>query len=215
MVRIVPKEPTTERVRSYYEQFAPRYERKGRFWERVLSMEPGRQWVASNATGDVLEIGIGTGMNLPFYVADVRLTGVDLSPAMLSEARRRAAELGREVDLREADAQALEFPDGQFDTVVFSLCLCSIPDDRRAVAEGVRVLKPSGRMLLIEHVRSRSPVVRAGQRLLEPLMLRFQADHLTREPLDQLRAEGLEIEELHRWAWGIMERVSARKPSPA
>jgi len=70
-------------------------------------------------------------------------------------------------------------------------------------------------MLLIEHVRSPSPVVRAGQRLLEPLMLRFQADHLTREPLDHLRAEGLEIEELHRWACGIMERVSARRPSPA
>jgi ubiquinone/menaquinone biosynthesis C-methylase UbiE len=147
MVRIVPKQPTTERVRSYYQRFAPRYERKGRFWERVLSMEPGRRWVASKATRDVLEVGIGTGMNLPFYGPDVRLTGVDLSPAMLAEARRRAADLGREVDLREADAEALEFPHGQFDTVVFSLSLCSIPDDRRAVAEGVRVLKPGGRML--------------------------------------------------------------------
>ncbi len=175
-------------------------------------MEAERRWVASNARGDVLEIGVGTGLNLRFYGADVRLTGVDLSPAMLAEARRRAADLGREVDLREADAQALEFPDGRFDAVVFSLCLCSIPDDRRAVAEGVRVLKPGGRMLLVEHVRSPSPGVRAGQRLVEPLFLRFQADHLTREPLDHVRAEGLAIEEVHRWAWGIMERVSAGKP---
>lgn len=115
-------EPTTERVRSYYQRFASRYERKWRFWERVLSMEPGRRWVASSASGDVLEIGVGTGLNLPFYGPDVRVTGVDLSPAMLAEARRRAAELEREVDLREADAQALEFPADRFDTVSL-ICL--------------------------------------------------------------------------------------------
>ena len=116
----MPEEPTTERVRSYYEGFAHRYDKSGRFWERLLSMEPGRRWVASNAQGDVLEIGVGTGLNLPFYGPDVRLTGVDLSRAMLAEARRRAAELGREIHLREGDAQALEFPDDRFDTVVFT-----------------------------------------------------------------------------------------------
>jgi len=66
-------------------------------------------------------------------------------------------------------------------------------------------------MLLLEHVRSPSRIVSTGQRLVEPLSLRFQADHLTREPLEHLKAEGMEIEEVHRWAWGIMERVSARK----
>ena len=66
-------------------------------------------------------------------------------------------------------------------------------------------------MLLLEHVRSPSRIVGSLQRLVEPVSLRFQADHLTREPLDRLRAEGLHIEEVHRWAWGIMERVSARK----
>ena len=70
-------------------------------------------------------------------------------------------------------------------------------------------------MLLLEHVRSPSWVVRSGQRLIEPLTLRFQTDHLTREPLEHLRAEGMEIDEVHRWAWGIMERVSARKSGQA
>ncbi len=211
----MPKVPTTDRVKAYYERFAPRYDQSVRFWERVLSMDAGRRWAASRASGEVLEIGVGTGLNLPLYGPDVRLTGVDLSSAMLAQARRRADELGRDVGLREADAQALEFPGDRFDTVLFSLCLCSIPDDRRAVAEGVRVLKPGGRMLLLEHVRSLSPVVRAGQRLVEPLFLRFQADHLTREPLEHVRAEGMDVEEVHRWAWGIMERVSARKPGQA
>jgi ubiquinone/menaquinone biosynthesis C-methylase UbiE len=207
-------EPTTERVRNYYEGFAHRYDRSVGFLDRILSVDDARRWAASHASGDVLEIGVGTGLNLPFYGRDVRLTAVDISRAMLAEARRRAVELGWEVELHEADAQDLEFAADRFDTVLFSFCLCAIPDDRRAVAEGVRVLKPGGRMLLLEHVRSPSLVVRAGQRLIEPLTLRFQADHLTREPLEHLKAEGLEIEELHRWGWGTMERVSARKPGP-
>ena len=99
-----------------------------------------------------------------------------------------------------AIAQATEFPSHRFDTVVFNLCLCSIPGDRQAVAEGVRVLKPGGRMLLLEHVQSPARIVRAGQRLLEPAFIRLQADHLTREPLEHLRSEGMEIEEVHRWA---------------
>src|SRR6266542_5703163 len=102
--------PTTERVRAYYERFAHRYDRSVRFWERMMSVDVGRRWVASNASGDVLEVGVGTGLNLPFYEADVRLTGVDLSPAMLAESRRRAGDLGRELYLLEAHAQALEFP---------------------------------------------------------------------------------------------------------
>ena len=96
----MPTEPTTERVRTYYERFAPRYDRSVRFWDRLLSIPEGRRWVASRALGDALEIGVGTGMNLPFYGPAIRLTGVDLSAAMLSEARLRAAEVGRGVDLR-------------------------------------------------------------------------------------------------------------------
>ncbi len=208
----MPREPTNDTVRAYYQRLAPTYDRSLRLFERLLKIEPARRSVAAEAAGEVLEIGVGTALNLPFYGPEVRLTGVDLSPAMLALARARAAEIGREVDLREADAQRLEFPDDRFDTVVFSLCLCSIPDERRAVAEGIRVLKPGGRMLLLEHVRSPSWFVRTGQRALEPLVVRFQADHLTREPLEHLTSNAMVIDDVHRWGWGIMERVSARKP---
>jgi ubiquinone/menaquinone biosynthesis C-methylase UbiE len=209
----VPRHPTTDHVRGFYERAAGSYDRTIRMSERLARMDEGRRWVAERAAGDTLEIGVGTGLNLAHYPADVRLTGVDLSPAMLALARRRAQDLNRHVELLEADAQAMSFPDGRFDTVVFSLCLCSIPDDRRAIREGARVLRPGGRLLVIEHVRSPNPVVRAGERLLEPLTLRFQHDHLTREPLEHLEAEGLRIDEVRRWAWGIMESVSATKPA--
>jgi len=160
----------------------------------------------------VLEIAVGTGRNLPHYPEDVRVTGIELSPAMLELARARARELGRDVDLRAGDAQALDFPDERFDTVVCTLSLCTIPDDRAAVGEARRVLRPGSGFLLLEHVRSPVLPVRVGQRLLDPLFVRFEADHLLREPLDHLRAEGFEIERLERSKLGIVERVAARKP---
>ncbi|MDP9479040.1 MAG: class I SAM-dependent methyltransferase, partial [Actinomycetota bacterium] len=134
----------TERVRRLYDDVAPRYDRWMPLAEKLF-LGGGREWVASGASGRTLEVAIGTGRNLPYYPRDVELTGVDVSPAMLAIARRRARELGREVDLRVGDAQVLEFPDESFDTVVFTLALCTIPDDRRAVAEAWRVLRPGGR----------------------------------------------------------------------
>jgi ubiquinone/menaquinone biosynthesis C-methylase UbiE len=204
----------TERVRAKYEDTASRYDRQIGFFERVLFGE-GRRWTCSQAAGEVLEIAVGTGRNLPFYDAGVRLTGIELSPAMLDIARARARGLGRDVDLRIGDAQALEFPDESFDTVVCTLSLCTIPDDRAAVAEVKRVLRPQGRFLLLEHVRSPVAPIRLGQRALDPIFVRLQADHLMREPLEHLRAEGFDVERLERSKLGIVERAVARKPQTA
>lgn len=202
----------TERIRGLYEKEAPKYDRQMRFFDRVL-FSGGREWVCSQARGDVLEIAIGTGRNLGHYPAEVRLTGIEFSSAMMEIARQRAQRLGREIDLRVGDAQALDFPDASFDTVVCALALCTIPDDRVAVSEVKRVLRPAGRFLLLEHVRSPNPAIRLGQRLLEPLTLRFEGDHLLREPLEHLRAEGFEVEQLVRSKLGIVERIAARKAS--
>jgi ubiquinone/menaquinone biosynthesis C-methylase UbiE len=201
----------TERVLRLYEKDAHKYDREMRFFDRLL-FAGAREWVCAQADGDVLEIGIGTGRNLAHYRDNVRLTGVELSPAMLQIARARAHELGRDVDLRVGDAQALDFPDESFDAVVCTLALCTIPDDRAAVSEARRVLRPGGRFVLLEHVRSPVLAVRIAQRLLDPAARRFQADHLLREPLEHLRAEAFQIERLERSKFGIVERVAARKP---
>ena len=201
----------TDRVRRIYEEEAHKYDREMRFVERLL-FRGGREWVCAQAAGEVLEIGLGTGRNLPHYPDTVRLTGIELSPAMLEIANARARELGRDADLRVGDAQALDFPDQSFDAVVCTLSLCTIPDDRAAVAEVRRVLRPGGRFLLLEHVRSPLTPVRLGQRLLDPLFVRFEGDHLLREPLDHLRAEGFEVERLERSKLGIVERLAARQP---
>lgn len=202
----------TERVRKLQDKEAPRYDRQISFFERIL-FGGGREWVCSQADGDVLEVAAGTGRNLPHYPQGVRLTAIELSPEMLAIAKQRAEDLGSDADLRLGDAQALEFPDESFETVVITLGLCTIPDTRQALREAHRVLRPGGRLLLLEHVRSPSLPVRAVQRLLDPLTVRFMADHLVRDPLDHLVAQGFEVERVERSKWGIVERAAARKPT--
>src|SRR5207237_5954516 len=104
MPLFMTERPSADRLREYWDKHARGYDREMAFMERIL-FEDGRQWVCSKATGDVLEVAIGTGRNLPFYPPNVRLTAIEFSPAMLEIASRRAAELGRPVDLRLGDAQ--------------------------------------------------------------------------------------------------------------
>jgi ubiquinone/menaquinone biosynthesis C-methylase UbiE len=203
----------TERIRRIWEKQAPRYDRNMALWDRIL-FEDGRRWVCSRARGEVLEVAIGTGRNLAFYPKGVRLIGIDLSPTMLQLARDRARELGIEVDLREGDAHDLPFPDESFDTVVCTLSLCNVSDDRRAVAEMKRVLKPGGRLLLLDHVRAASGLGRAVQKALEVVTVRLEGEYLLRRPLEHVQVEGFRIEERERYKRGIVERVSARKPEP-
>src|SRR5215216_3745982 len=130
------------------------------FMERFL-LGDGRQWLCSQATGEVLEVAVGTGRNFPFYPRGIRLTGIEISPAMLGIARQRATALGRDVDLRLGDAEAPDLPQAAFDTVVCTLSLCGIPDERRAVGEMTRALRPGGRLLLLDHVAGSPAWVRA------------------------------------------------------
>jgi ubiquinone/menaquinone biosynthesis C-methylase UbiE len=201
----------TARVRAVWEREADAYDRMMPRVERLF-FAGGRDWVCSRAAGDVLEIAIGTGRNLPFYPPDVRLTGLDVSPATLAVARRRSQQLGVGATLLEGDAQDLPFPDGSFDTAVCTLALCTVPDDARVVGEVARVLRPGGRFLLLEHVGSPLAPVRAVEWVVEVLTFWHERDHMTREPLTNLRAHGFQIEELERSKLGVVERVAARRP---
>ena len=98
-------------------------------FERLL-FSGAREWACSRIEGDVLEVVIGTGRNMPLYPKHARVTGVELSSEMLALARRRAAELGVDVELRSGDAQKLDFADGSFDTVLITFAFCTIPDQR-------------------------------------------------------------------------------------
>jgi ubiquinone/menaquinone biosynthesis C-methylase UbiE len=195
----------TERVRAIYDRAAPRYDRSSGSW----FLADGREWLCGAAVGDTLEVGVGTGRNLGLYPTGVRLVGIELSPNMLGYARRRASGLPRPVELLLGDAQDLPFEATSFDTVVLSLVLCSVPDPARAVSEVARVLRPGGRLRALEHVRSTHLGVRLVQRLLDPLAVRREGDHLVREPVEVVRAAGLRVDSIDRRRLGLIERLVA------
>jgi ubiquinone/menaquinone biosynthesis C-methylase UbiE len=198
----------TERVRRIYDRVAGRYDGAER-WERRVFGANARELVRE-ARGDVLELAVGTGRNLPLYPPEARVTGIELSAAMLARARARAAAGEIDAELRQGDAQELPFADASFDTVVCTFSLCTIPDDRRALAEARRVLRPDGTLLLVEHVRSPNRLVRALERLADPVLRRVAGDHLLRDPLDHLADAGFTVERVERSRAGLLERVRAR-----
>jgi ubiquinone/menaquinone biosynthesis C-methylase UbiE/predicted ester cyclase len=201
----------TERVRRIFDKQAPKYDKSMSRFERWL-FAGNREWICERAEGEVLELAAGTARNLPFYSPAVKISGIELSPEMAELGRRRAADLGREIEMTVGDAEALPFSNESFDTVVCTYGLCTIPDDAAAVREAKRVLRPGGWLLLAEHVRSPNPLVRAIQRILEPGAHRLGGDHLLREPLDHLAAQTFEVDELKRQKAGLVELVAARKP---
>jgi ubiquinone/menaquinone biosynthesis C-methylase UbiE len=140
----------------------------GRAHEKKPLTVEHRTRLLSSAEGSVLEIGVGTGFNFPYYPAAVSsITATDPVDGMLTRARRRAAGTGTQVTTARASAEALPFEDESFDTVVASLVLCSVDDQDRALAEIRRVLRPGGRYLFMEHVRSDDPALARKQDRLE------------------------------------------------
>ncbi len=208
-------ESPTARQRRVWDKAAPSYDKQIAFFEKI-QFTGGREWLGERARGRVLEVGIGTGRNLPHYPADTGITGItgiELSPAMLAIARQRASGLGRELDLREGDAEHLPFDDASFDTVVCALALCTIPSPGAAVGEMRRVLGPGGRLLLLDHIGSTWPPVYAAQWLLERITIRAAGEHFTRRQLPVVEAAGFQIVESERLKAGTVERIHAVKPT--
>jgi len=145
---------------------------------RGAAVREGRRWAASQATGNTLEIALGTGRNLPYYPVGVKLTGVELSDQMLDRARQRAAKLGRQVELCQATRRRLIFPTSG-STAWCARSLVHDPGPRRGYPKAHRVLRPGGALLLVEHVRS-GLVGPARPTRGRALMERY-ADHLLRD----------------------------------
>lgn len=202
-----------ERIQEIYDRRAARYDQTIGFAER-FAFGPLRVSFGAELQGDILEIGIGSGLNLPHYSPSVgRAVGVDLSRGMLLQARRRATESARPVGLVQADAEHLPFPAATFDTVAISLALCTVPNPDVALREMIRVCRPNGRLVLLEHVRSPIAPVDWMMRLLAPLQHRLFGCNLRRETIDTARSLGLAIESEQRRLGSIVRLVVARPPN--
>jgi len=202
----------SRRWHRYWDKKSTHYDSEMDYWDRKLFGDT-REWVCSKASGDVLEVAVGTGLNLPLYPGDAAVTGIDLSDRMLDIARARAGTLGASVTLRQADAHALPFDSASFDTVICTFGLCAIPDPDAAVDEMVRVLRPDGRLILADHIGSSSRAVRALQRVMELVTVPMAGEHFLRRPSEQVRTRGLVIEMRERFKLGLVERIVAHKPA--
>ncbi|MBK7819912.1 MAG: methyltransferase domain-containing protein [Tessaracoccus sp.] len=201
--------PSQERVRRYWDGHAARFDAMIAPMERRF-LAASREWAAGRARGRVLEVAVGTGLNLPYYGPDARLTAVEFSDGMLRGARARAARLTA-VDFALADGERLPFADARFDAVVCTYSLCGFRDPRRAVEEMLRVLRPGGDLLLVDHIGSSNPFLRVGQLLLEAATYPLQGERFTRRPRRIVEALGVPIVATQRLHHGIIERVHARR----
>jgi ubiquinone/menaquinone biosynthesis C-methylase UbiE len=161
-------------------------------------LRPYRQRVIGAAEGRVLEIGIGSGLNLPWYGANVaRVIGLDPSPRLLAKAQQTARRIPAPVTFVEGSAEAIPLDDASVDTVVTTWTLCSIPDAPAALAEMRRVLMPAGRLLFVEHGRSPDARVRWWQDHFTPMWKRIGGGcHLNRAISELIQGAGFRIEQI-------------------
>ncbi len=201
----------TALARARYDRQAPSYDRRQGMLEGIQRPWRKRLWGMVNGPR-VLEVGVGTGLNMRYWPAHVEITAIDLAPRMLERAQARAAELGLVADLRVADAQALGFPDGSFDTAVATCVFCSVPDPVLGLRELCRVVRPGGEILLLEHMRPENSILGALTDLLTPLSVRLTGANLNRRTLDNIRAAGLKIGSVEDLAMAGMFKLIVAQP---
>lgn len=196
-----------------YRRLAPRYDLRRLVFDG-LGLGKLRRRLASRAGGRTLEVAVGTGGNLPHYRRDAEITGVDLSPEMLSRAKNRSVRIGRKTAFARMSTEKLAFPDASFDTVIDSLALCTYADPVAALREMRRVCRPGGRILLLEHGRSHKPRLgrwqdRRDARKGEP------GCRWSRDPVRLVRRAGLHPASVERRLLGVFQLIEARPPRDA
>ena len=168
-------------------------------------MAKRRRDLLSQASGSVLELGAGTGLNLPYYPDEIdQLTLTEPAAPMLPKLERRLRKAGRDGQVVVATAEELPFDDDSFDTVVSTLVLCTVDDPRRAIDETARVLRPGGKLLFLEHVRADTRrLARWQDRLHRPWHAFAAGCHANRPTVELLRESPLSVEavERDRWSW--------------
>jgi ubiquinone/menaquinone biosynthesis C-methylase UbiE len=200
---------TTEEIKRKYDESASKYAVAERVQE-FLGVRKLRRRLLRRASGEVLEVACGTGANFSHYPQECTITAIDMSPAMVEIAQRRAEKLGLDVEFRLMDAETLAFPDERFDTVVSTLTLCTFPDPVAALSEMERVCREDGRILLLEHGRSDNRLVGRFQDVREDAHAKQFGCHWNREPLDLVEQAGLRPITTKRTFLGVFHEIEAK-----
>jgi ubiquinone/menaquinone biosynthesis C-methylase UbiE len=204
----VDRETTATEAR--YDRIAPIYDLMEWLIERLAFQDWRRELWSRVPAGRVLEVGVGTGKNMPFYPEGAQVTAIDLSERMLVQAQSRADEMNIEVDLRHMDVQDLEFPDDAFDAAVATFVFCSVPIAVQGLRELQRVVKPDGDLWLLEHVRVNSPVIGPIMDALNPIVVRVMGPNINRRTVDNELRAGLKVVQVENLRGELVKLIHAR-----
>jgi ubiquinone/menaquinone biosynthesis C-methylase UbiE len=200
-------------TRKRYDRLAFFYD----FLEAPLERRRFAHWrsrLTDRIAGDrALEVGIGTGKNLPYYPRDVKITAIDFSRSMLKRARKRALLLGSTVCLQNMDVQQLAFPNNIFDTVFATFVFCSVPDPVAGLKELKRVCKPNGKLLLLEHMRPGNVLLGLLFDMVNPMMVRMMGANINRRTMGNIKKAGWQILKEEHLSGDIVRWVEAEPSS--
>ena len=195
-----------------YRRIAPVYDLLDLPFE-YLRYRPLRAMLLAGLSGRILEAGVGSGRNIPFYPPEAEVTGIDTSPEMLARAARRGAWAGKAVELLERDVRATGFADDSFDGVVASFLFCVLPEEEHlpALRELTRVCRPAGEIRLLEYVRPQAPFRRLLTRVWEPWVRWAYGASFDRDVARNVPAAGLELEDTRFVVDELVHYVVARR----
>jgi phosphatidylethanolamine/phosphatidyl-N-methylethanolamine N-methyltransferase len=192
-LRTEPDKAATTTIQRRYDRQASTYDLFEAPMELLMARWRRRLWDLLPPDARVLEVGVGTGKNLRWHPPGISITAVDFSPQMLSRAVSRAKKQSNGTQFALMDAQALALDDGAFDAAVATCVFCSVPDPVLGLREIRRVLRPEGRLLLLEHVRSELPVVGRSMDLLNPVTVRMSGTNINRRTLRNVERAGFRV----------------------
>ncbi|MFB1050972.1 class I SAM-dependent methyltransferase [Paraliobacillus sp. JSM ZJ581] len=194
----------TETIKKRYDRVSKVYD-----WMDIMIKERWRKDLLEHVSGNVLEVGVGTGSNLPFYPNDIRLTGIDFSSGMLTRAQQKVdtLKLPYPVTLMETNAQQMGFRDNTFDYVIATCVYCSVPDPIQGLKEMRRVCKPGGKIILLEHMRSDNEAVGKIMDILNPISVNMWGANINRRTMDNIKKADLVIEEQEYLFSSIVRKI--------
>ncbi len=203
-----------QHTRSRYDLMAPVYDAMEWPVERFFFRDLRKELWGQISGPKVLEIGVGTGKNIPYYPRDIELTGIDLSPGMLKRAKQLLDKKQQDhVTLKEMDAQNLDFPDNHFDEAVATFVFCSVPDPIVGLKEALRVTKPGGKLHLLEHMRADQSALASLMDKLDPPIHYLIGVHIARSTVTNVKKAGWDIEAVQDLtSGGIVKMIKATKP---
>lgn len=195
------------------EKIRRRYNRAARFYDLlekpmgIMVLKKWRMEVMKDLEGKVLEVGVGTGKNIEYYPEGIDITAIDFSEKMLERAKEKAKRFNKEVNLIQMDVQDMKFPDDAFDTVFTTCVFCSVPDSIKGLKEIRKVCKPTGKIIMIEHVRSEKKVLGLIMDALNPLVVNTYGANINRRTIENIHKSGYTNVEVTNLSGDIVKKI--------